>query len=68
MPDTVTVTDLSDFDVLADVAALIGGADTIDGIEIEGCEYDEGRGQLFITLTDVDGNSKTATFDHIGTV
>lgn len=53
--DTVTVESLTDTDLIADVAALINGADDVDGIEISDVEYDD----LGITITLVDANGDT---------
>lgn len=62
MSDTVSVNDLSDSDVVADVAALIDGVDDVDGIEIYEVEYDDDG--LTITLADADGNTRPAHFRY----
>lgn len=62
MSDTVNVNDLSDSEVVADVAALIEGVDDVDGIEIDEVEYDDSG--ISITLADADGNTRTAHFHY----
>lgn len=57
--DTVTVASLTDPDLYANLAALISGADQVDGIEIEDAEYNDES--VVVTLCDADGASRNVT-------
>lgn len=57
--DTVPVASLTDSDLYANLAALISGADQVDGIEIEDVEYNDES--VVVTLCDADGASRNVT-------
>jgi len=61
MPHTAKVSELTDSDVIADIAALIHGARDVDGIEISDVEYDDLA--ITITLVDADDTERAVHLD-----